>query len=135
MTACWRRASSSCERARERISLPIKYGKPKTARMNIKNGLREGRVGAGLPSGNVVGADRPLKNAEKADGVSAVASAGSGRPVNFAIKVLNHRINVKMPRTEPNVLRRLPNCSATDTIAKESQHPSHHGVRRNLTKK
>lgn len=90
--------------------------------MNMKNGLREGRAGAGLPSGKVAGADRPLKNAENADGVSAVASAGGGRPVNFAINVLNHRINVNMPKTEPNVLRRLPNCSATDTIAWRSQH-------------
>lgn len=57
-------------------------------------GLRDGFGGAGLPSGKVDGADRPVKKAEKADGVSEVASAGSGRPVILAIKVLTHRINV-----------------------------------------
>lgn len=55
--------------------------------------------------------------AANADGVSDVASAGGGRPVSFAMRVLNHLRIVKMPRTEPRVFRRLPNCSATDTIA------------------
>lgn len=55
--------------------------------------------------------------AAKAAGVKDVASAGGGRPVSFASNVRNHRMSVKIPRAEPRVLRRLPNCSATETIA------------------
>jgi hypothetical protein len=46
-----------------------------------------------------------------------VLFAGSGRPVSLAMAVRIQRMIVKMPRTEPSVCRRLPNCSATDTIA------------------
>ena len=53
----------------------------------------------------------------KAEGVRDVASAGGGRPVSLARRVRSQRRMVKIPRTEPRVLRRLPNCSATETIA------------------
>lgn len=62
---------------------------------------------------------RPRK-AAKAEGVSDVASAGGGRPVSLAKRVRNQRKRVKMPRMEPMVLRRLANCSATETIATEA---------------
>lgn len=61
---------------------------------------------------------RPRK-AAKAEGVSAVASAGGGRPVILAKRVRSHRMSVKMPSMEPRVVRRLANCSATETIATE----------------
>lgn len=75
------------------------------------NGFFEGLGEAGEPS-----AWRPV-NAAKFAGVNSLEEAGGGRPVSFAMAVRIQRINVKMPRTEPRVCRRLPNCSATDTIA------------------
>ena len=82
-------------------------------------GFLEGFGGAGVPSGRVAGGpdDEPDINEANAEGVRAVASAGGGRPVSFAISVRAHRNNAKIPSTEPNVFRRLPNCSATETIA------------------
>ena len=74
-------------------------------------GFLEGLGAAGDPSGA-----RP-ENAAKFAGVSSFEEAGSGRPVSFAMAVRIHRMSVKMPRTEPSVCRRLPNCSATETIA------------------
>lgn len=74
-------------------------------------GFLDGFAGAGDPSGM-----RPL-NAAKLAGVNSPEDAGRGRPVSFAMAVRIHRIIVKMPRTEPSVCRRFPNCSATDTIA------------------
>lgn len=91
----------------------MRYGRPKTAARKKRNGFLEGRGRPGGPSG-----DWLLVNAENAEGVKAVASAGGGRPVNLAKRVRIHRITVKMPKIEPSVLRRFPNCSATDTIAK-----------------
>ncbi len=76
-------------------------------------GFLEG-LGVVLPSGAT--RVRPSKRA-KAEGVRAMASAGRGRPVSFAKRVRSQRIRVKMPRIEPRVLRRLPNCSATEIIA------------------
>lgn len=49
--------------------------------------------------------------------MSAVASAGGGRPVSLARSVLSHRIKVKMPRIEPRVVLRFENWSATETMA------------------
>ena len=85
------------------------------------NGFLDGRGGSGDPSGSVAGTpeDEPDMNEAKADGVNAVASAGGGRPASFAKRVLSHRINVNMPRTDPSVFRRLPNCSATETMAEK----------------
>lgn len=83
----------------------------------MKNGFLEGLGGAGEPSGRVAGDERPPMKAAKAAGVREVASAGGGRPVSLAIRVRNHRMMVKMPSAEPRVFRRLPNCSATETIA------------------
>lgn len=68
---------------------------------------------AGDPSGRNF---RPSKDAN-ALGVSDVASAGGGRPVNLANNVRNHRRMVNIPSIEPRVFLRFPNCSATDTIA------------------
>ena len=81
------------------------------------NGFFEGRGGRGEPSGRVVGARPPFMKEANAVGVSDVASAGGGRPVNLATSVRIQRRMVKMPSIEPRVLRRLPNCSATETIA------------------
>ncbi len=63
--------------------------------------------------------ERPWK-AAKADGVSAVASAGGGRPVILARRVRSQRSKVKMPRIEPRVFRRFPNCSATEIMAERA---------------
>lgn len=85
----------------------------------MMKGFLDGLGGAGLPSGRVAGTGlRPpdMKEA-KFVGVSEVASAGGGRPVILARSVRIQRSMVKMPRTEPRVFRRLPNCSATETIA------------------
>src|SRR5947199_9252322 len=62
------------------------------------------------------GRERPSKEA-KALGVNSLADAGRVRPVSLARPVRSQRRTVKMPRTEPSVLRRLLNCSATETIA------------------
>lgn len=70
-----------------------------------------------VPEEDVEG--RPRK-AAKAEGVSDVASAGGGRPVILAKSVRSQRKRAKMPRMEPMVLRRLANCSATETIATEA---------------
>ncbi len=75
-------------------------------------GLREGVVGA---LGWFEGV-RPWKEA-KAEGVREVASTGGGRPVILARRVRRWRRRVKMPRMEPRVVRRVENCSATETIA------------------
>ena len=64
---------------------------------------------------------RPWKEAN-AEGVRDVASAGGGRPVIFAKRVRSQRRRAKMPRMEPRVLRRLENCSATETIAMECEN-------------
>jgi hypothetical protein len=85
----------------------------------MKKGFFEGLGGAGEPSGSVAGAERPCIKAAKADGVSEAASAGGGRPVIFAINVLNHLIIVKIPKADPRVFRKFPNCSATETMALE----------------
>lgn len=83
-------------------------------------GFLEGRGGAGEPSGRTPAPgpveERPWK-AAKAAGVRAMASAGGGRPVILARRVRSQRRRVKMPKMEPSVLRRLPNCSATEIIA------------------
>ena len=82
--------------------------------MKTRKGFLEG---VGWPLGRVAtDGERPWK-AAKADGVSAMASAGGGRPVTFARSVRSQRSRVKMPRIEPRVFRRFPNCSATETIA------------------
>ena len=77
-------------------------------------------LGLGRPSGPTELED-PLAKAEKFAGVRAVASAGGGRPVRRAMAVRIQRRSVKMPRTEPSVWRRVPNCSATDTMAKKEE--------------
>jgi hypothetical protein len=82
------------------------------------NGFLDGRGGAGEPSGRVAGGAAPPVKAAKAEGVREVASAGGGRPVSLAASVRIQRRIVKIPRTDPRVFRRLPNCSATDTIAR-----------------
>ena len=98
------------------MSLPIRYGRPKTARRKTRKGFLEGRGGeAGEPSG-FGGGVRPWK-AKNAEGVRDVASAGGGRPVTRARRVRSQRRRVKMPRMEPRVCRREDNCSATDTMA------------------
>ena len=96
----------------------MRYGKPTTAAKKIKKGFLEG---AGWPFGRVLGdtGERPWNEAN-AEGVSAVASAGGGRPATLANNVRNHRRRVNMPRIEPRVVRRLENCSATETIASGS---------------
>lgn len=75
------------------------------------NGFLEGFGAVGAPS-----IARPEKAAKLA-GVKSPDDAGSGRPVSFAMAVRIHRIIVNIPRTEPSVCRRFPNCSATETIA------------------
>lgn len=87
------------------------------ATRNMRKGFFEGLGGAGEPSGRVDGAERPFMKAAKDAGVRDVASAGGGRPVILAMRVRNHLIRVKIPSAEPKVLRRLPNCSATETMA------------------
>ena len=79
------------------------------------NGLREG-VGDAPGCEEVEDEVRPWKDA-KAEGVREVASAGGGRPVILARRVRIQRRTVKIPRMEPRVLRRLENCSATETMA------------------
>ena len=69
--------------------------------------------GVDVPSGCRT---RPSKEAN-ARGVREVESAGGGRPVTLAKSVRIHRRRAKIPRIDPRVLRRLPNCSATETIA------------------
>ena len=81
--------------------------------MKMKNGFFDGAGGEGEPSGI-----RPVNDAKFA-GVSSFADAGGGRPVSLAIAVLIHRMSVNMPNTEPRVCLSVPNCSATDTIAKK----------------
>ena len=86
----------------------------------MTKGLREGV--AGVPGCELRDEEvRPWKEAN-ADGVSEAASTGGGRPVIFARRVRIQRRMVKMPRMEPRVLRRLENCSATDTIAVEMKY-------------
>lgn len=70
------------------MSLPMRYGKPNTARRKNAKGLRDGCGGAGEPSGNL-----PVNLANFA-GVSSLADAGGGWPLSFAIAALIHRINV-----------------------------------------
>ena len=81
------------------------------------NGFLDGFGGSGEPSGRVVGVRPPDRKEAKFVGVRAVASAGGGRPVNFAMSVRIQRSRVKIPSMEPSVLRKLPNCSATETMA------------------
>lgn len=82
--------------------------------MKKRKGFLLGRGGeAGEPSGRNF---RPSKEA-KALGVRDIASAGGGRPVIFASRLRSQRRMVNIPRIEPRVFRRLPNCSATDTMA------------------
>src|SRR2546423_3064220 len=100
------------------MSLPMRYGSPKTATMNMMNGFREGRGGAGDPSGSF-----PVK-AAKLDGVRSLDEAGSGRPVSLAKATRNHLMRVKIPSTDPNVCLKFPNCSATETIAVQIQRQS-----------
>lgn len=78
------------------------------------NGFLEGRGGAEVPSGGITA--WPV-NLAKAAGVRDVASAGGGRPVNFARSVRIHRRIANIPNTDPSVSRRFENCSATETIA------------------
>lgn len=91
------------------------------------NGFLEGLGGAGEPSGSVAGApeDEPDMKEANADGVREVASAGGGRPVSFAMRVRAHRNSVKIPSTDPSVFFKVPNCSATETIAAINQYPAH----------
>ena len=98
------------------MSFPIRYGRPKTATINIMKGFLDGFGATGEPSGR-----RPV-NAAKLAGVNSLDDAGGARPVNLAIAVRIHRINVKIPRTDPSVCRKFPNCSATDTIAKRDHY-------------
>lgn len=77
-------------------------------------------LGRGADDGEPSGRNLRPSKAAKAEGVRAVASAGGGRPVIFAKRVRSQRRTVKIPRMDPRVLRRLPNCSATDTIATHS---------------
>ena len=79
--------------------------------MKRRNGFLEGRGGM-LPSGRC-----PVK-AANLDGVSSLAELGGALPVTLAMSVLIQRMSVKMPSTEPRVALKLPNCSATETIAK-----------------
>ncbi len=96
------------------MSLPIKYGRPKAAARKKKNGFLLGRGGlTGEPSGR----NFLPSNLAKALGVSDVASAGGGRPVSLANKVLIQRRMANIPSIDPSVFLRFPNCSATDTIA------------------
>ena len=88
------------------------------------NGFFEGFGGRGEPSGRVVGVRPPDRKEAKLVGVRAVASAGGGRPVSFAMRVRIQRRRVKMPSMEPSVLRKLPNCSATETMAVTLSVPS-----------
>lgn len=102
------------------MSLDIKYGRPKAARTKTRNGFLEGDGDGDVKLFGAEEEGRPRKDA-KADGVREVASAGGGRPVTFANKVLSQRRIVKMPRIEPSVLRRFVNCSATAIIAVNSE--------------
>ena len=96
------------------MSLLMRYGRPKAAARKKRKGFLLGRGGlAGVPSGRNF---RPSKEA-KALGVRDVASAGGGRPVTFAKRVRSQRRMAKMPSMEPRVSLRVPNCSATETIA------------------
>ena len=97
------------------MSFVIRYGNPKTATTKKMKGFLLGRAWGGEPSGVV-----PL-NAAKFAGVSSVEEAGGGRPVSLAIAVRIQRMIVKIPRTEPSVCLRVPNCSATLTIAKKEE--------------
>jgi len=100
------------------MSFPMRYGSPKAAAMKNRNGFL---LGFGAVDGDPSGSSfRPSKEA-KALGVSAVASAGGGRPVIFANSVLSHLNTVNIPNIDPSVFRRLPNCSATETIANSGQ--------------
>ena len=81
----------------------------------MRKGFFEG-VGWPLGRREGEGEDRPWKEA-KAEGVREVASAGGGLPVILAKSVRIQRRMVNIPRMEPSVVRRLENCSATDTIA------------------
>lgn len=80
--------------------------------MKKRKGFLDGRGGE-LPSGRIL---RPSKEAN-AEGVKEVASTGIGRPVIFAKRVRIQRIMVNIPKMDPRLLRKFPNCSATDTIA------------------
>ena len=95
--------------------LPITYGRPHAATMKRRKGFLDGLGRTGVPSGIV-----PVK-AANLEGVSSLGDEGGGLPVTFAISVRIQRINVNIPRTEPRVVLRLPNCSATETIAIHSQ--------------
>lgn len=124
-------SAASWEAARALMSLPMRYGRPKAATRKTRKGFLERRGGAArVPSGRTV---RPSKLANAA-GVRAVASAGGGLPVILAINVRSHRRIVKMPRMEPSVFRRLPNCSATETIAIEVSISSPNNDSPRLTK-
>lgn len=59
------------------------------------NGFFEGRAGIGLPSApNVPGGGVTPEKAKKFEGVSAVASAGGGRPESLARRVRAQRMRV-----------------------------------------
>lgn len=102
--------------ARVRMSLDIKYGRPKAARTKTRKGFLEGDGDDDVKLFEAEEGGRPRKDA-KAEGVREVASAGRGRPVTFANKVCSQRRTVNMPRIEPSVLRKFVNCSATAIIA------------------
>ena len=87
----------------------------------MMNGFLEARGGAGDPSGSEADPEPPERKEEKLAGVSAVASAGGGRPVIFASIVRIQRINVYIPSTWPNVCRRFPSCSALLNMAKKDE--------------
>lgn len=80
--------------------------------MKRKNGLLEG-LGRVLASGM-----EPVKVANF-EGVSSLGEEGGGLPVILAMSVRIQRINVNRPRTDPRVVLKLPNCSATEIIARE----------------
>ena len=86
--------------------------------MKNKNGFL---LGFGAVDEEPSGSSFRPSNDAKAPGVSAVASAGGGRPVILANNVRNHLKTVNIPNIEPSVFLKLPNCSATETIAKKSQ--------------
>lgn len=74
------------------MSLPIRYGRPKTASKKTMNGFLLGRGGFGLFGS--IGAVPPEAKAKKLEGVREVASAGGGRPVRRARRVRVQRRSV-----------------------------------------
>jgi hypothetical protein len=86
-----------------RISFPMRYGNPNTARRNMTRGFLLALGGGGaFGSGNV----------EKESVEISEFSGGRGLPRSFAIATRTYRIKVYIPNIEPSVSRKFPNCSA-----------------------